>query len=135
MLQREEHYGLAVGDHAMPLAATNVDWLDLFQAHLDGRVLAAAERRALVNACAGVRTYSRRMCVSDDPTSKDGPLHLVIRGWAARVCILKDGAQQITDLFLPGELCDLPRLNGESSGRVVALTPLTVAMLDREAAF
>ena len=117
----------------MPWAITNEDWLDLFQAHLSGRVLAAAERSALEKACVGVRTYSRRKCVSEDLTGKDEPLHLVIRGWAARVCMLKDGAQQITAIFLPGELCDLPRLNGGSSGRVVALTPLSLAVLDREA--
>lgn len=117
----------------MPLAATNEDWLDLFQAQLGGYVLGAPERRALENACVGVQTYSRRACVSDEPTIKDEPLHLVIRGWAARVCMLKDGAQQITDIFLPGELCDLPRLNGGSSGRVIALTPLSLAVLDRQA--
>lgn len=49
-------------------------------------------------------------------------------GWAGRYCVVSSGARQITDLFLPGDICE-PQwiLSGRSDLPVIALTPIRVA--------
>jgi CRP-like cAMP-binding protein len=108
------------------------EWMDLFQARLGTNALGAAEQEAVERAYVGIRSYQRGENIVDDGKERES-LHLVTDGWAARVVMLEDASRQITDFVLPGELCDLWRLDDGVSATVVAVTPLRVALLDRAA--
>ena len=112
------------------MAAANNQWLDLLQARL-GNELGAAERSAIAKAYVGTRTYRRGESIGGE--KGHGPLHLVTWGWAARVSTLEDGSAQITDFVLPGELCDLSRLDDGSSQTAFAITKSTVVLLNKTA--
>ena len=60
-------------------------------------------------------------------------LHLISTGWAARSIALKDGSRQITDFLLAGDICDLSSLGPGPTDNVVALTAVTVMLIDRRA--
>ncbi len=114
------------------MQGANNHWMDLFLVRVGGNTLGAAERDAFAKAYKGTRGYGRGERVVDD-ADRLHPLHLVVRGWAARVQTLDDGSHMITDFVLPGELCDLSRLTDGVSPTAVALTPLRAALLDRSA--
>lgn len=111
--------------------AANGDWISLFQKRLGRNALGPEERDAVARAYVGIAIYRAADEIVADADGGE-PLHLVTRGWAARVCRLEDGSSQITDFVLPGELCDLSRLNG-SFGAAVAITQVSVALLNRRA--
>ena len=123
-------YRLKLNPKGSRTVSGNHDWSDTFlnRLGLDG----AAERAALQSGFTGMRTYRRGQIVADQADQND-PLHLVIKGWAARFQTLEDGSRQITDFILPGELCDLSRMGQGAADIAVALTPLRVALLDRGA--
>ncbi|WP_170841897.1 Crp/Fnr family transcriptional regulator [Sphingomonas gellani] len=61
-------------------------------------------------------------------------LHVLIDGWACRYRLLADGRRQITELLLPGDICDLDALYVRNSDfAVMTLMPCTVVTLDRTA--
>lgn len=70
--------------------------------------------------------------------SLDGPrrhdsdrIYTLYEGWAARARRLPNGSTQIFDVLLPGDLFGLPAaLLGRADHTVVALTPITVCVLD-----
>jgi CRP-like cAMP-binding protein len=105
------------------------EWLDLFEARLGPKALGSQEREAVAQAYGGARSYERGENIVDD-SGDHLPLHLVTRGWAARVRTLEDGSHQITDFVLPGELCDLSRLDGLPQ-TAVAISPSRAVLLDR----
>lgn len=113
-------------------ADSSNQWLDIFAATIRDRVLEPSEREALQNAFQGLWVYAR----DESVVRRDGKraqLHLVVRGWAARLQMLDDGSEQITDFILPGEFCDLSLLTGRPADEVVALTPVRTVLLDRRA--
>ncbi|QKC98580.1 Crp/Fnr family transcriptional regulator [Mesorhizobium sp. NZP2298] len=94
--------------------------------------LGEAERDALARAITSTRDYRRGETIFD--SEEDTPeLHIMSEGWAARSVSFKDGARQITDLLIVGDLCDLSALGKGSVGRVAALTPTVVTVLNRHA--
>lgn len=107
------------------------DWLDLLNGRLGG-VLGPIERDALARAYVGMRRLARGEFIENDNLERK-PLHLVTRGWAARVRMLNDGSQQITDFVLPGEFCDLSRLTDGVHEKAIALTPLRTVLLRQSA--
>lgn len=113
------------------MAIANNDWIEVFQRRLGTNALGPAERDAVAQAYVGSRAFRRGETIVGEGNT-DEPLHLLKRGWAARVCMLEVGGRQITDFVLPGELCDLSRLNG-SFGGALAITQVNVALLDRSA--
>jgi CRP-like cAMP-binding protein len=111
--------------------ADDDDWMEPFIAKLDVDGFGDAEREALAAAFVGTRNYRRRQTIVDE-SDRGQPLHLVVRGWAARCQSLHDATRQITDIILPGELCDLSRLGRGSKDTVIALTSVRAALLDRQ---
>lgn len=68
------------------------------------------------------------------PGERPAMLHLILEGWACRYQLLPDGRRQITDLLLPGDLCDIDWLNGfKTSLPAMALTPMRTIALERGA--
>ncbi len=62
-------------------------------------------------------------------------LHLVIDGWAGRYRLLNDGRRQITQLYVPGDLCDLSQLaNPVARQHIIALIPMRTARIGRREA-
>ncbi|MEG3168086.1 Crp/Fnr family transcriptional regulator [Sphingomonas sp. LB3N6] len=61
-------------------------------------------------------------------------VYIMLNGWAARYKTLPDGSRQFTAFLMPGDLC-----NGEVTVlkkmdyNVIALTPVTVAVIGRDA--
>lgn len=90
----------------------------------------SAEHEALLAAAAGSRVYGEHETIV---RSGGHPqfLHLLSRGWASRCKELEDGSRQITDLLIPGDLCDLSALGRGPMDRVVAITSVKVTLLDR----
>lgn len=94
--------------------------------------LGDAERDALARTMTSTRSYSRGETIFD--SDEDSPeLHIMSEGWAARSVSFKDGSRQITDFLIVGDLCDLSALGKGSVGRVAALTPAVVTVLNRQA--
>lgn len=63
------------------------------------------------------------------PSDADVHLHLLIEGWAYRAQGLLDGARQITDVLVPGDICDwVPPASNEE---IRASGPARVAVLRR----
>lgn len=114
------------------MTSANEEWLDLFQARLGSNALGPAERASIAGAYVGSRGYQRGENIVGNGDDHQ-PLHLVTRGWAARVRTLEDGSHQITDFVLPGELCDLSRLDDGLTQTAVAITAVRAALLDRGA--
>lgn len=114
------------------MATDQEDWIEPFLAKLGIRGIGHAVRDALRNVFVGSRTYRRGQVVADQADETE-PLHLVLKGWAARYQTLEDGSRQITDFILPGELCDLSRLGRGATDSAVALTSLKAALLNRSA--
>lgn len=114
----------------MPSAGN--EWMDLFQKRLGLNALGPEEQAAVAKTYVGTRSYARRQRLVSRGNARE-PLHLITRGWAARMFALDDGSQQITDFVLPGELCDLSRLDDGLLQTAVAITPVKAALLDRAA--
>lgn len=68
------------------------------------------------------------------PGERPESLHLILEGWACRYVLLPDGRRQITELYLPGDLCDTDWLQGRIPGSPgVAMTALTTIAMSRTA--
>lgn len=62
------------------------------------------------------------------------PLHLLIDGWACTYRQLDERRRQITGFLLPGDLSDADVSSDSRAGQsVMALTPLTTTMFERDA--
>ncbi len=58
-------------------------------------------------------------------------LYTLYEGWALRFRMLANGTRQVLDFLLPGDLIGLPAtFPGGSRASIVALTPITVCVLD-----
>lgn len=112
------------------MPSADKDWMDLFQKRLGLYALGPEEKAAVAKTYVGTRSYGRRQRVVSHGNNRE-PLHLITRGWAARLCELDDGSQQITDFVLPGEFCDLSRLDDGLLQSAVAITPARAVLLDR----
>ena len=95
--------------------------------------LSADDRESLLVLCGNARSTDKgRDIVSEG--DKLEHVYVVLDGWAARYTTLPNGSRQITAFLIPGDLC-----NGETvvlkkmDCNVVALTPVTVAMISRSA--
>lgn len=95
--------------------------------------LSADDRESLLVLCGTTRSVDKGRDIVRDG-DKPEHVHIVLDGWAARYTTLPDGSRQITAFLIPGDLC-----NGEIAVlknmdcNVVALTPVTVAMISRSA--
>ena len=114
----------------MPPEHADKDWLDLFFERMDHGVHGPAEREAMAHAALGAHCHDRRAVIAAPQGSAH--IHLVASGWAARVCTLADASRQITGFALPGELCDLSRLDDWCPEAVEAVTQCEVILLDRD---
>ena len=64
---------------------------------------------------------------------RNGTIHVLLEGWAARVKILENGSRQIPALMLPGDICDIGALHLDRlDWAVSALTRCTVAAIPRD---
>lgn len=122
---------MTIALRGLTMTNANDAWLALLQRRLGPDALGPAEREAVAQTYVGTRVFRPGENIVGDG-KKDEPLHLITRGWAARICGLEDGSTQITDFVLPGELCDLSRLDG-SFGAAVAITQVNAVLLDRSA--
>lgn len=61
--------------------------------------------RALMSAITETRAVDSD-CAIDPGAIPSGQLHLIVEGWAYRARTLRDGGRLITDILLPGDLCD-----------------------------
>ena len=58
-------------------------------------------------------------------------IHVLLEGWACRCRLLPNGHRQITQLLLPGDICDIDALRLRTSDfMVTTLAPCTVVTLD-----
>ena len=58
-------------------------------------------------------------------------VHILLEGWACRYRLLADGQRQITQLLLPGDICNIDTMRLRTSDyAVMTLTPCTVVTLD-----
>jgi CRP-like cAMP-binding protein len=96
--------------------------------------LSAEEKSALERAAAA---HVRKFAPGEDIIAEgEEPreINAVLAGWGGRYKQLEDGRRQIVNFFLPGDICDpdvfILRTMDHS---IVALTPMTVAQLTREA--
>jgi CRP-like cAMP-binding protein len=94
--------------------------------------LPAPAQQALAGAVAQSKAYARGETLVE-AGERPSQLHLISTGWAARSIALKDGSRQITDFLLAGDICDLSSLGPGLTDHVVALTPVTVMLIDRRA--
>lgn len=95
----------------------------------------SAEDRAVLERASAERI--RRFGAHEDIIREgDRPrdVKLFLSGWACRYKQLEDGRRQIVAFFLPGDLCDHNVfILREMDHSIMALTPVTVAELTREA--
>ncbi|MDE4914732.1 Crp/Fnr family transcriptional regulator [Methylobacterium sp. 092160098-2] len=99
--------------------------LDRSRADILKRLQASVVRR---------RSVAPRRAISSD--ARVAHLHLVISGLAARYRVLGNGSRQITELYLPGDLCDLGyNLNGRAGDDVVALSACILGEIPRKILF
>ncbi len=81
-----------------------------------------------------MKASHRRMPAGEELIAErqtDSALYTLYQGWAMRVRRLPDGARQILDFLLPGDLIGLPTaLLGSSASSVEALTAITVCQHD-----
>jgi CRP-like cAMP-binding protein len=76
-----------------------------------------------------------RDCRIDSPHRIGGwRLHLIVNGWACRSHTLADGARQITDILLPGDLFGwTSRASHEIESEIRACGPVQMAVVRRDA--
>ena len=61
-------------------------------------------------------------------------VYVLLNGWAARYTVLRDGSRQIMAFLLPGDVCNGKiTILGKMDHSVVALSPVTVAAIERDA--
>ncbi len=95
-----------------------------------GDRVAASERDALARAIIAVVPLNNDARVSGS-FGAAGHLHLLVDGWAYRANGLRDGSRQITDILLPGDICDWTPPAPNEDIRVCG--PARVAVLPRPA--
>jgi CRP-like cAMP-binding protein len=64
--------------------------------------------------------------------STERVMHILVAGWGFRSHLLPDGERQITDLFAPGNFCDVIPGNEDPSTSIEACGPARVASLDTQ---
>jgi CRP-like cAMP-binding protein len=104
--------------------------LDQLLTRLGHAKLGRTEQEALLGTVTGMRTFHRGESIVE-PGQHPQHLHVISRGWAARVKELQDGSRQITDLLIAGDICDLSALGRGAMDRVSAITVAKVTLLDR----
>lgn len=86
---------------------------------------------ALQALCQDVRQVGARRDIIRDGDRPDR-VHLILKGWACRYKILKNGKRQITALLLPGDFCDLHvGILDRMDHAIGAITATTFAYVDR----
>jgi CRP-like cAMP-binding protein len=96
-------------------------------------VLSADDRQALEAIGGNTRSFDKGR---DILSEGDAPTHVyaILDGWAARYKTLRDGTRQIIAFLIPGDLCDSEiTVLKKMDHSVLALTPVTVASLPRDA--
>jgi CRP-like cAMP-binding protein len=94
--------------------------------------LGADDRRAVVEAVVSVVSVPRGRSLANHAQSS-AHVHLLVEGWAFRAHILPDGARQITDIVLPGDIFDCGRTaSREAEQDVRACGPARVAVLRKD---
>lgn len=68
--------------------------------------LSPDETRMLIEACEPTRMIPRHRDLIREG-EKPGPLFVILKGWACRYKVLRDGSRQIMAFLLPGDFCDL----------------------------
>ena len=93
--------------------------------------LSLDDREALQAMCREVRQVGPRRDIIRDGDRPDR-VHLVLKGWACRYKILKNGKRQITALLLPGDFCDLHvGMLDQMDHSIASLSATTFAYVDR----
>ena len=93
--------------------------------------LSADDRTALQAMCREVRQVGVRRDIIRDGDRPDR-VHLILKGWACRYKILKNGKRQITALLLPGDFCDLHvGMLDQMDHSIASLSATTFAYVDR----
>lgn len=95
--------------------------------------LGESDRQAVIDAVIDVLPWEndRR---NPAQRGRSAHLHLLCEGWAYCAHTLPDGARQITDILLPGDLCDWSAISFNSMDHDVrACGPARVAVLRKEA--
>jgi CRP-like cAMP-binding protein len=78
------------------------------------------------------RSYNAR-CDMISAGSKPGFVLVILRGWAARYIILKNGSRQITTFLLPGDFCHLNILSDQTMDHsILAISPVMAARVGRD---
>ena len=89
--------------------------------------LSAIDPLRVEDLCSNFRTVALRSIIVAERAYSEH-LHVLLDGWAARYRVLADGRRQFSALLLPGDICDLDRLQIPTPEfGVVTLTPCTVA--------
>lgn len=93
--------------------------------------LSLDDRVALQAMCREVRQVGPRRDIIRDGDRPDR-VHLILKGWACRYKILKNGKRQITALLLPGDFCDLHvGMLDQMDHSIASLCATTFAYVDR----
>ena len=93
--------------------------------------LSADDRTAIQAMCSEVRQVGVRRDIIRDGDRPDR-VHLILKGWACRYKILKNGKRQITALLLPGDFCDLHvGMLDQMDHSIASLSATTFAYVDR----
>lgn len=93
--------------------------------------LSLDDRAALQAMCREVRQVGPRRDIIRDGDRPDR-VHLILKGWACRYKILKNGKRQITALLLPGDFCDLHAgMLDQMDHTIASLSATTFAYVDR----
>lgn len=93
--------------------------------------LSLDDRAALQAMCREVRQVGPRRDIIRDGDQPDR-VHLILKGWACRYKILKNGKRQITALLLPGDFCDLHAgMLDQMDHSIASLSATTFAYVDR----
>ena len=93
--------------------------------------LSPDDRLALQAMCREVRQVGVRRDIIRDGDRPDR-VHLILKGWACRYKILKNGKRQITALLLPGDFCDLHvGMLDQMDHSIGSLSATTFAYVDR----
>ena len=93
--------------------------------------LSLDDRTALQAMCRDVRQVGVRRDIIRDGDQPDR-VHLILKGWACRYKILKNGKRQIMALLLPGDFCDLHAgMLDQMDHTIASITATTFAYVDR----
>ena len=88
-----------------------------------------AEQAALMTLVGGVRELRRGEHLQRQGVSETG-CHLLLDGWAASMVTFRNGSRMILKVHVPGDMLGSPSIAfTESAESIVAMSPVTVAML------